>query len=167
MTNLVKPSTSSFLIAATFLAGLLAGFNLDRSLVHNPGWCQLGASAWAAYSQHADLSARGGFLYPFLGIGEAVLAMAAIVGLPHSSSGVRAVPLYAAALFAVVGLMTTVLAGPNMLMVPWLAGNPAGLQKALDGFVFWGDVRGALQILAFFALLWSLVVMTSRLENRA
>src|SRR5438445_12248194 len=62
-------ATRNLLIMATALSGLLAGFNLDRSLVHNAAWHRLGASAWAAYSLNADLSIRAALLYPFLGIG--------------------------------------------------------------------------------------------------
>lgn len=167
MTNRAMPATSHILLAATLIGGLLAGFSLDRSVVHNPAWHQLGATAWAAYSQHADLSVRGALLYPFLGIGEALLSVVAAMSARRSSSQPRAaaLPLYAGALFAVVGLSMTILAAPNMLSVPRLVHDPSGLQRALDGFVFWGNVRSALQILAYFANLWALVAVMSRVET--
>jgi hypothetical protein len=76
------------------------------------------------------------------------------------------VAISAATVFAMGGLGMTIVAAPNMLSVPRLAGDPGGLQSAMEGFVFWGDIRGALQILAFFASLWSLAVIT-RLEGAA
>jgi hypothetical protein len=153
--------TRSLLIAATALSGLLAGFNLDRSVVHNPAWHSLGAPAWAAYSLHADLSIRAAMLYPFLGIGVALLSVAALVSYlrERSESHSAAPPIYGGALFAVSGLLMTFLAAPNMLSVPHLVDDPAGLNRALDGFVFWGDIRGTFQVLAFVANLWSLALV--------
>ncbi len=126
--------------------------------MHNEVWRELGAGAWAAYSLHADLSLRAALLYPFLGIGVAILSAAAAVGFRRQRSRLRpvAIPIYAGALFAVSGLLVTFLAAPNMLSVPRLLDDPVGLQRALDGFVFWGDIRGALQFLAFVANLWAL-----------
>jgi hypothetical protein len=157
-------TTRGLLLAATFLSGLLAGFNLARSLVHNAAWHEFGAAAWAAYSLHADLSPRAALLYPFLGIGVALLSAGAAVSVWRDRGGPPAVaiPLNAGALFAVSGLMMTFLAAPNMLRVPHLLDDPAGLQRALDGFVFWGDIRGALQSLAFAANLWALAAILAR-----
>jgi len=70
-----------------------------------------------------------------------------------------ALPIYGGALLAVSGRLMTFLAGPHMLSVPRLINDPAGLQRALDGFVFWGDIRGALQALAFVANLASLALL--------
>jgi hypothetical protein len=150
--------TRSLLITAVALSGLLAGFNLDRSLVHNAAWYRLGASAWAAYSLHADLGIRAALLYPFLGIGVALVGVAAMVSYlrEHSEPRSAALPIYGGALFAVSGLLMTFFAAPNMLSVPRLIDDPVGLKRALDGFVFWGDIRGTFQVLAFIANLWSL-----------
>jgi hypothetical protein len=156
------PTTRDLLVAATFIGGLLAGFNLDRSLVHNPAWRELGPASWAAYSRHADLNVRAALLYPFLGIGMALLGCAAAVRFYRDRGGPRsaAIPIYATAILAASGLMVTFLAAPNMLSVPRLADDPVGLQKAMEGFIFWGDIRGLLQTLAFFASLWSLAMVT-------
>ena len=157
------PATRNLLVVAILIGGLLAGFNLDRSLVHNPAWRELGAQAWAAYSLHADLSYRAAALYPFLGIGEALVSVAAAISFWRSGGRSRpaALPVHGGALFAVSGLLMTLLAAPNMLSIPRLANDPAGLANALAGFIFWGDIRGALQILAFFVNLWSLIAVTS------
>jgi hypothetical protein len=157
-------ATRNLLITATALSGLLAGFNLDRGLVHNAAWHRLGASAWAAYSLNADLSIRAALLYPFLGIGVALLSVAAMLSYRREpfEPGLAALPIYGGALLAVSGLLMTFLAGPHMLSVPRLINDPAGLQRALDGFVFWGDIRGALQALAFVANLGAFAILLAR-----
>src|SRR5258708_21058933 len=104
-------ATRVLLTMATFLSGLLAGFNLDRSLVHNAAWRRLGAAAWAAYSLDADLSFRAAMLYPLLGIGVALLTLAAMVTYPRNPSEARsaALPIYGSALFEPTGLFMTFL----------------------------------------------------------
>jgi hypothetical protein len=151
-------TTRGLLMAATLLGGLMAGFSLDRAVVHNAAWHRLGANAWAAYSQHADLDIRAAMLYPFLGIGMALLSAASAISFRRNRNEPRsaALPIYAGALFAISGLLMTFFAAPHMLNVPRVVNDPVGLQRALDGFVFWGDIRGALQFLAFAANLWSL-----------
>src|SRR5258708_35537746 len=95
-------ATRVLLTMATFLSGLLAGFNLDRSLVHNAAWRRLGAAAWAAYSLDADLSFRAAMLYPLLGIGVALLSVAAMVSYPRDRSEARSpgLPVYGRALLS-------------------------------------------------------------------
>jgi hypothetical protein len=157
-----RPVTRQLLVIATFLSGLLAGFNLDRSLVHNSVWRELGPTVWATYSLHADLSVRAAVLYPFLGIGEALLSVAAAASFHYDRSQPRraVLPIYAGAVFAISGLLMTLLTAPNMLSVPRLGDDPAGLKQALEGFVFWGDIRGILQTLGFLANLWALAVIS-------
>jgi hypothetical protein len=153
--------TTGLLIAATLLNGFLAGFNLDRSIVHNAAWHQLGPLAWADYSQHADLAVRGAILYPFLGIGGAFLSVAAAISFLRNEVAPRsaALPIYAGALLTISGLLVTTEAAPYMLSMTHLAGDSAGLQRALDGFVFWSNVRSWFQIVAFFMNLWSLATI--------
>src|SRR5260370_34883297 len=104
-------ATRVLLTMATFLSGLLAGFNLDRSLVHNAAWRRLGAAAWAAYSLDADLSFRAAMLYPLLGIGVALLSVAAMVRYPRdrSEAASAALPIYGTAPVALRGLVLTLL----------------------------------------------------------
>jgi hypothetical protein len=71
------------------------------------------------------------------------------------------VPLYAAALLGVAGLLLTLKAAPTMLRVRHLDDAPA-LQHALDAFQFWGNLRGLCQVLAFVGNLWSLVALDRR-----
>ena len=104
------------LIGATILSGLLAGIDLNRVAVEMHAWEQVGATGWAAYSQHADL-ANGLYLYPFEAIGAALLTMGAI-GCFHVSRVYRHRTLrflYAALALSVVGLLLTMKAAPIML----------------------------------------------------
>jgi len=58
--------TRGFALAASAVGGLLAGGNVDRFVVGMAAWRRIGTRAWADYSRHADLSANGMVLYPFL-----------------------------------------------------------------------------------------------------
>jgi hypothetical protein len=53
------------------------------------------------------------------------------------------------------GLLFTVKAAPIMLGIAGI-NDPAALQTAFDGFRFWGNIRGAFQMLLFAALMWTL-----------
>jgi hypothetical protein len=156
-----SPLTRGLLVAATLLGGFLAGGNVDRGIVQNGAWRALGASAWAAYSRQADLSLHGFVLYPLLGIGGALLSVAAAASYRRDRPTTRAahVPVYGAAALTLMGLLATTQAAPIMLSVPQLAEDPAALQRAFEGFAFWGGIRGVLQVLAFVANLWSLVAV--------
>ena len=60
---------SRFLLAAAAVLGeLLAGLDVDRTLVAMPAWQAVGPTAWAEFSHHADI-AKGLFLYPLNAIG--------------------------------------------------------------------------------------------------
>ena len=101
----------------------------------------------------------GLILYPLEGIGGAVLSIgAAIVFYRSRRSMTRsaAVPIYAAALLALGGMLATTKAAPTLLGTRQIS-DPAALQQALNGFAFWGGVRAIFQFLAFCANLWSLV----------
>src|SRR5205823_14648591 len=78
-----------------------------------------------------------------------------------------AVPLYGAALLAAGGLLTTIKAAPNMLSVPQLGDDAAALQRAMDGFQFWGNIRGLFQVLAFVGNVWSLVAVLEPVAGRS
>jgi hypothetical protein len=102
-------------------------------------------------------------LYPFLGIGGAALSLAAAVSFRQSGDTARrvAAPIYAGALFGVIGLLVTAEAAPNILSLQRLGTDAFGIERAMNGFIFWGNVRGTFQVLAFAANLWSLVAILS------
>jgi hypothetical protein len=154
--RMISARTRHLLVAAAILSGLLAGGNVDRAIVAMPAWEQVGAPAWAEFSRHADL-ANGLLLYPVEAIGGFLLILAATVSLhfDRAATGRTALPFYAAVLLSTGGLLCTLKAAPIMLSIGHLS-DPVALQHALDDFNVWGDIRGAFQVLAFFAAVWAL-----------
>jgi hypothetical protein len=153
---MISARTRYLLVAAAMLSGLLAGGNVDRAIVAMPAWEQVGAPAWAEFSRHADL-ANGLLLYPFEAIGGFLLILAATVGLhfDRAATGQESLPFYGAVVLSAGGLLSTLKAAPIMLSIERLS-DPAALQGALDGFRFWGDIRGVFQVLAFLVTVWGL-----------
>ena len=150
-----------FVFVAAILNGMLAS-GINRTLVDMPAWQRIGAPAWAEFSRWADMGTNGLILYPLEGIGGAVLSiLAAIVFHLNRRSMTRsaAIPIYAAALFALGGMLATTQAAPILLNTRH-TNDPAALQQALNGFEFWGGVRVVFQSLAFCANLWSLVAVS-------
>lgn len=154
----MSSSTRNLIIAATILDSVLAGATLDRGVVGFPAWRYLGVRSWAAYSRHADMG-TGIFFYPGLAIGGSILSIAAALNhlREEPAPGAAAIPIYGAAALALSGLLMTLKAGPFMLSVRVSGDDERKLQYAFDGLYFWSALRGALQIGAFLANLWSLV----------
>ena len=154
-------TTRAFVAGASLLGGLLAGADLDRALVANPAWRHLGPLAWAAFSRNADLSLQGLALYPILGIGGALFALAAAISLMRARHRPRAAiaPIYITALLTVGGLLATAQAAPIMLGIAHLGQDQVSLSRAMDGFERWGNIRAILQILAFVTSLWALAAL--------
>jgi hypothetical protein len=151
-------TTRKLAIAATAFGGVLAGATVDRGIVQMPAWHWLGPNAWADYSRHADLSARGFAFYPSVGIGHALLCVSTAVA---ASRDPRArVPACAAAILAIGGMATTVKAAPIMLSVRHLGDDPDALERARRGFTFSSAIRAVFQVGAFAANVWTLGAMT-------
>jgi len=137
------------LAGAAILSGLIAGVDFDRTLVAMPAWQTVGASAWATFSRQADLG-NGLVLYPLEAIGAFLLLIAVSLslrldGVPWSRIPL---PLWIAIGASGVGLLLTLVAAPIMFSIR-AATETALLQAALADFRFFGDVRGAFQVLAF------------------
>ena len=171
---MVSSLTRLFVAASTVVGGLLAGVNIDRNIVQMPAWHVAGIECWAAYSRNADLSLQGMILYISLGVGGAILSLAAAVSFMRdrrqfranskrvgvkSSQYSAAIPIYLAALFVLGGMLATTQAAPIMLSVRHLGNNPVLLQQAFDGFEFYSMIRGVFQVLAFGANVWALVAV--------
>lgn len=154
---MVSRRTYRFLMGATLLGGLLAGLNIDRAFVAMPAWKQLGALAWAVFSQKADLG-NGLFLYPFLAIGGLVLNVCALISYRFEKSKSKSglVIFSLPVILGIGGLIITIKAAPIMLSVPSLGGNIDLVQKAFEDFSYWGGVRGVFQVLTFVADLFVL-----------
>ena len=150
--------TIGLLALATLPGGVLAGVDLDRTLVAMPAWSKVGALGWAAFSRHADLG-PGLVLYPVEALTGATLALAAAVSHRLDRGSLRVgLPLYAAVALSVLGLALTVKAAPIMLSTRDMS-DPMLLRGAFDAFRHWGDLRGACQISAFVAELWALAAI--------
>ena len=152
--------TQLLVLAATLVNSILAGSSVNGMLVQRPAWQETGPLGWAAFSQHADLAA-GLVIYPMEAIAGTLLSIAVVVSFLRDRREPRsaALPIYGAALMTIMVLLVTAEAAPIMLSVPTLGNDAAALQQAMDGFQFWGNIRGAFHILAFVANLWSLVLI--------
>jgi len=146
------------LVAATVVvSGLLAGGAGDRALLATAAWRHLGPAAWAAYSRQADLGS-GLVVYPLVGIGGAVLAVAAAVSY-RSTPRSAAPPIYLAALCELGVMATTIKAAPIMLGIADID-DPSALAHAFDQFSLWGlTIRGTLALLGFLSGTWALLAL--------
>jgi len=126
------------IFAASLMDGILVGGGIDRALVAMPAWHHVGPVSWATFSRHADLG-NGLILYPLEAFSGMILSVAAVILFRWESTAPRAaqMPIYAAAL-TIGGLLVTRKAAPIMLGVRNLGDDPAALQRAFDGFEFWG-----------------------------
>lgn len=146
------------LVIGTVVVGAFGGAIIDRAIVATPAWRQLGASAWAAFSRHADLG-NGVIVYAIYGVGLVVLAVAAAISYRFDRQAPRSAgfPIYLAAASAIGVIATTVKAAPIMLGVRDLNNDATALQDAFNQFTFWGlYIRGALGALALLASVWAL-----------
>jgi hypothetical protein len=160
------PATMALLTVATAMNGVLAGGGIVRRLVDMPAWRHVGALAWADFSRHADLG-NGLVLYPLLGMGGALATIGAVVahrvggGTPRAAT----VPIYLGALLAMLGMVTTAFAAPQMLSlrVPL---DADATQHAFDRFEFWGGIRAVVQALSVGANVWA-IACVPRGDGRA
>jgi|SRR5271155_2582196 len=163
-TPLSSRLTFIFLLAALLLG--VFGASFGRTLVENPAWRHVGAEAWAEFSRAADLG-NGEIVYPLEGIGAMLLIVAAAISF--RLSGKRplsaAIPVYGAALMYIGGLLVTTQAAPIMLSVAHIGDDPVALQRAFDGFVWWGNIRAVFGFLGDCATVWALVAIL-RLPSR-
>jgi hypothetical protein len=153
--------TRSLVVAATLATGFLANGLMHRGVIEMTAWQQTGPLAWAAFSRHADLAFPALFIYPLEAFSGAILSIAVVISFRRDGSQPRSalVPVYGAALMTIGGLLATTQAAPIMMSVSHLGDNVAALQRALNGFQFWGDVRGTFQLLAFVASVWSMAAI--------
>jgi hypothetical protein len=165
--HLAPSKTRGLILVCVFIAAVFNGMlasGINRTLVDMPAWRRVGAPAWAEFSRWADIGPYGLVMYPLEGIGGAVLSVVAAILFARSRrSRTRsgALPIYAAALLALLGMLATTQAAPTLLRTRHM-NDPVALQQALNRFAFWGGVRAVFQSLAFGANLWSLVAVSRR-----
>ena len=163
--HLATSRTQGLLLGSVFVAAFFHGIlasGINRTLVDMPAWQRVGAPAWAEFSRWADRGAAGLILYPLEGIGGALLSIFAAIIFHRRRRGVpreATVPIDAAALLSLLGMLATTQAAPALLGTRHHSDSIA-LQRALERFAFWGGVRAAFQSLAFCANLWSLVAVS-------
>lgn len=146
------------LMLATAINGLLAGLNVDTALVKLPARRRIGAVAYATFARGNDLG-NGLFVYPLLGIGAALLTILATVLAGVSHSRVEVVLLLSlASVLSLLHTFATTRAAPVMLSLKDAPDDEASLSAKLDRFARWHAIRAMFQVLAFFVLLWALVV---------
>jgi hypothetical protein len=133
----------ALILAASLMNGILASSGINRALVDMPAWHHVGPIGWATFSRHADLGRNAMILYPFEAFGGMILSVAAAILFRRDRSAPPSarIPIYAAVLFTVGGLLLTMKAAPIMLSVRHLGNDLAELQPAFDGFEFWGGLR--------------------------
>ncbi|EFH86889.1 hypothetical protein [Ktedonobacter racemifer] len=146
------------LVAATTINGLLAGLNVDTALVKLPARRRIGVVAYATFARGNDLG-NGLLVYPLLGIGAALLTVLATLFAFVSHTRMEVVlSLSVAALLSVLHAFATSRAAPIMLSLKNAPDDEALLAAKLDRFARWHALRATLQVVAFFVLLWTLVV---------
>ena len=148
----------SLMIIATAMNGLLAGLNVDTALVKLPARRRIGAVAYATFARGNDLG-NGLVVYPLLGVGAALFTVldTAIAYLEHSPIGLLLL-LSLASLLSLLHTAATTRAAPVMLSIKDAPDVETMLNTKLERFARWHAVRATFQVLAFFVLLWVLVV---------
>ncbi len=124
-------------------------------------WQRTSPLAWAAFSRNADLALPALIIYPLEAFTGAILSIGLTISFHHDGRQPRyaMLPVHATVVMAIAGLLATTQAAPIMLSVANLDDNAAALQQAMNGFWFWGNIRGLFQMLAFVASVWSLATL--------
>ena len=147
-------------IATTALIGPGSGMSLDQSIKQLPARHRIGVGPYSAYSRAGD-QGNGLFLYPPIGIGTLVLAIAAAISghLSGLSIGLQT-PLDISAALAISHSLVTARAAPiNFSQRKYPLTDEANLTRVLDQFERWHNVRAALQVLNFAAAFWATVAL--------
>ena len=101
------------LAIATVLTGLLAGISLDKWVVQLPARHQIGIRPFAAFSRANDLG-NGLVLYPVLGVGAAMVTIAAaLIANSPRLTGTPAWAVDSSAVLATLHSLVTTRAAPH------------------------------------------------------
>jgi hypothetical protein len=144
---------------ATAINGLLSGLNVDTALVKLPARRRIGDVAYATFARGNDLG-NGLIVYPLLGVGAALLAVLATALAFVERSPLEVLLLLSlASLLSILHTFATTRAAPVMLSIKDIPDDEVILTAKLDRFARWHTVRATFQVLAFFVLLWALVIV--------
>jgi hypothetical protein len=149
--------TFVLIVAATVATGLLSGASLDQSIKQLPARHRIGTVAFSQYSRASDL-AQGVLFYGILGIGAAILCIAAAIAATFEGvASQRAIPIYSSAVLALLHSLATTRAAPiNLRQRQVPADDALALAGIFDAFSRWQTVRCILQIINFGTSFWAL-----------
>jgi hypothetical protein len=151
-------TTFVLVVGSAAVTGLLAGASLDQSVKQLPARFTIGHVAYSKYSRAADLG-YGIALYSILGVGAAVLAIAAAWSAHHDGApSAAATPLYIGAAVAVFHSICTTQAAPTISGQRRFADDEDALRRIFAKFQRWQTLRCGLQLLGFGVALWGVVV---------
>jgi len=154
----------ALLAIATVVDGVLAGASLDQSIKQLPARHQIGVRAFSAYSRAADLS-NGVAWYASLGIGGALLTLAA-AGLSLLAVPAReAAPVLLAGGLAIAHSFTTARAAPINLSQRTVGDDEVALRSIFSRFERWQTVRAILQVATFLLMVWALAATAMQAET--
>lgn len=144
-------------VAAVATDGMLAGASLDQSLKQLPARHRIGAVAYAAYAQAADLG-PGVLWYAILGVGAAVITIGAAAAAVAQHVAVPvSVPLTVAAALSILHSLATTQAAPTMFSQRRMPQTEQALGAVFARFARWQTIRVTLQVLTLAAVVWALV----------
>jgi hypothetical protein len=150
------------LVAATAADGILAGASLDQSIKQLPARQRMGAIAFSVYSRASDLSSRGIIWYAVLGVGAALLTLAAAVAaFFQSAASLHIIPVSIAASLALLHSLATSQAAPTNFRQRSVVNDEAALTAIFTRFERWQTLRVVLQVLTFAVVLWALITYIS------
>jgi hypothetical protein len=155
----------NLLILAVAANGLLAGATLDQAIKQLPARREIGATAYSAYSQAADLS-NGVPWYASLGIGGALITIVAVVVAMRRQRcrAVRAA-LWTAAAATVGHMVVTGFAAP-LSFSQRDARDPAEVTDIFNTFEQLNGVRAGLQVVALLAVAVALALASTDSTDR-
>lgn len=149
--------TLLLLLAATAFNGILAGASLDQSIKQLPARHRIGAAAYSTYAKASDLG-NGVLWYAFIGIGAALLTIAAAIGaFVQGINATQSLPIYIAAGLSVLHTLTTTQAAPIMFRQREFDHDEVALAAVFNRFERWQTIRAVLQVITFVVLLWGMV----------
>lgn len=153
-------STAALVVLTAVAAnGLLAGASLDQSIKQLPARRRIGVRAFARYSQAADL-ANGVPWYASLGVGTALLTLAASAGALSGGPGVGAAAALAVAMATTVAhSAVTGRAATANFSQRKARDDEAALAVIFDRFERWQTLRVSLQVLTLAALCSGLALL--------
>lgn len=145
-------------LAAMVTVAIATGATLDQAIKQLPARHRIGPTAYLAYVRAADMT-NGLLWYPVLGIGTALITLAAVAsGLLHGSGQTGTVPLLIAAVGTLAHVGITSRAAPTLLALRRGAPDEALVRATLDRFARLNVARATAMIVTLGAITWAVAV---------